>query len=294
MSDCVNCGKKLNSFTECVDPYGINVTCKNCSRIFSTLVFPKLRYDYNLDNHRTELLSAGVTEAGLSYVDACVLCLKEKKETADAIKDTDTAKKAAEEEYARLNAERIARLEALRKKRMDAFRCDIPDKDGVYYHIEGARGRVLDVYYNKCVITTNVTVGSIITHNATDGEKTIYYVDCTSLQYKRPGITIGYLQLETSGSTMNNKDSNFFNENSFTFNDDAPDTDTAENIISTGEKVEVVVEFIKKRLDEIKGGQAACGALSVVNALKGFKELLDTGVITEEEFEAKKKQLLCI
>ena len=90
-------------------------------------------------------------------------------------------------------------------------------EEDLVYSVIGARGRRIKIYPYKCVITTDATVGSIITGNATDGEKTIYYKDCIGIQYKRPGATIGYLQFETATSTMNNEKSNMFNENSFTF-----------------------------------------------------------------------------
>lgn len=83
--------------------------------------------------------------------------------------------------------------------------------------IDGARGRRIDVYDNKCVIYTDVTVGSVLTNNATDGEKTIFYKDCIGIQYKEPGIMIGYLQIETASGQMNNLKNNFFAENTFTF-----------------------------------------------------------------------------
>lgn len=298
MSNCVNCGKKINSFTECVDPYGINFTCKNCSRIFSASVFPSLSHDYDLNAHRAELVAAGVTEDGLSYIDTCISYLKEKE--AERTNAEITAALANEEE-ARRQREEEEKLAAERKARMDAFRCDTPDENGLYYHIEGVRGRVLDVYYDKCVITTNVTLGSIITHNATDGEKTIYYMDCVGVQFKKSAFTIGYLQLETAGGTMNNKNSNFFNENSFTFEDDPY---LKENFMN--EKMEVVAEFIKKRIDEIKLGKntqpaiapatvpATTSTTSLVEDLKALKELVDLGILTQEEFDAKKKQMLGI
>lgn len=87
--------------------------------------------------------------------------------------------------------------------------------------ILGARGRALTVYDTKCVIATSVTAGSILTGNATDGEKTIFYLDCTGVQYKDCGMTLGYLQLETPSMQMNNQTSNFFSENTFTFEDKA-------------------------------------------------------------------------
>ena len=90
-------------------------------------------------------------------------------------------------------------------------------QDNLLFSIEGVRGRHIDVYPYKCVITTRVTAGSIITNNATDGEKTIYFSDIIGVQFKKPGLAIGYLQLETAANLGNNDSSNFFSENTFTF-----------------------------------------------------------------------------
>jgi len=83
--------------------------------------------------------------------------------------------------------------------------------------VEGCRGRRLYVYEDYVVIKTSVTIGSVITGNATDGEKAIFYKDCVGVQFKTPGIAIGYLQLETASGQMNNLASNMFAENTFTF-----------------------------------------------------------------------------
>ena len=143
----------------------------------------------------------------------------------------------------------------------------------------------MEVYDNRVVISTKATLGSLITGNISDGEKTIYYVDCIGVQFKKSDFQIGYIQLETASALMNNKSSNFFNENSFTF-------DTS---VQTNEKMEEVANYIKKRVDEIKSSKNAPAVVSQVSAadeIKKFKELLDMGVITQEEFDAKKKQLL--
>ena len=153
------------------------------------------------------------------------------------------------------------------------------------YSLEGVRGRYMEVYDNRVVISTKATLGSLITGNISDGEKTIYYVDCIGVQFKKSDFQIGYIQLETASALMNNKSSNFFNENSFTF-------DTS---VQTNEKMEEVANYIKKRVDEIKSSKNAPAVVSQVSAadeIKKFKELLDMGVITQEEFDAKKKQLL--
>ncbi len=158
--------------------------------------------------------------------------------------------------------------------------------DGVVYSVEGVRGRHIDVYEDKCVIKTKVGFGSLLTGNATDGEKTIYYVDCIGVQFKKSGLAIGYLQLETASATMNNKKDNFFNENSFTF-----DVSKVSN-----ERMEEISNYVKKRVEEYKQSSKAPtvinSAPSDADELLKFKNLLDMGVITQEEFDAKKKQIL--
>ena len=159
---------------------------------------------------------------------------------------------------------------------------------GLIYDLKGCRGRSLRVYENKCIFKVSITVGSILTQNATDGEKTIYYSDVIGIQFKPSGLAIGYLQLETASSSGNNKTSNFFNENSFTYE--------PQNI--TNEEMEKVVAYIRERVEACKEAKnnpviaAPVAAVSVADEIKKFKELLDMGAITQEEFDAKKKQLL--
>ena len=154
------------------------------------------------------------------------------------------------------------------------------------YEIQGVRGRSIKVYSDKCVIATKAGIGSFITGNVTDGEKTIYYIDCVGVQFRRAGALIGYLQLETASAMMNNKGDNFFNENSFTF-------DTS---MVTNEQMEEVAEYVKRKVHECKTAKSAptvtVAATSAADELMKFKNLLDMGVITQEEFDAKKKQLL--
>lgn len=94
---------------------------------------------------------------------------------------------------------------------------DYLSKYPLVYSLTGCRGRSIEVYTDRVVINTSVTVGSVLTNNVTDGEKIIYYKDVVGIQYKEPGITIGYIQLETASGQMNNAASNQFSENTFTF-----------------------------------------------------------------------------
>ena len=106
--------------------------------------------------------------------------------------------------------------------------------------IAGCRGRSIAVYDNKCVITTDVTTGSLLTHNAQDGEKTILYIDVVGVQFKQCGWTIGYLQLETPSAQMNNLGSNQFSENTFTY-ESAPN-----------QLVEALRNYIVNRMESYK------------------------------------------
>lgn len=156
-------------------------------------------------------------------------------------------------------------------------------ENNLIYDLEGARGRHIKVYDDKVIITVKVGIGSFMTGNASDGEKTIYYSDCIGVQYKKCGFQLGYLQFETAGGIMNNRTNNFFNENTFTW--------STSN--QTNEKMEEVANYTKERVNYYKNiRNAPTGTLSPADELKKYKDLLDSGIITQEEFDAKKKQLL--
>lgn len=114
------------------------------------------------------------------------------------------------------------------------------------YEFEGVRGRTMKLYDTKVVIATDVTFGSIITGNATDGEKTIFLSDVVGVQFKKSGALIGYLQFETPTSQMNNKSDNAFSENTFTFENN-------KNGI-TNELMEALYNYIVDRVEELKYG----------------------------------------
>jgi hypothetical protein len=157
----------------------------------------------------------------------------------------------------------------------------------IVYAVKGVRGRFLDVYETKCVITVKAGVGSFLSGNVSDGEKTIYYKDIIGVQFKKSGLQIGYLQLETASTQMNNLNSNFFNENSFTF-----DSTTVSSEVMTD-----IVDYVKNKVEAYHGNSngnttTLIQQKSVAEELKEFKELLDLGIITVDEFEVRKKRLL--
>lgn len=111
---------------------------------------------------------------------------------------------------------------------------------------EGVRGRNLKLYDTKIIISTKKTAGSLITGNFTDGEKTIYLCDVVGVQFKKSGLAIGYLQFETPSLQMNNKNDNFFSENTFTY-------ENGKNGI-TNDLMTALYNFVTDRIEELKYG----------------------------------------
>ena len=141
-------------------------------------------------------------------------------------------------------------------------------------------GSTLNVYEDKIVI---VRKGMLAFMNyGLKGDKTIFYSNLTSIQFKKGGITNGYVQFsikggkESSGGLLSAER----DENSFVIHP------------SMNNEAEKIVEFINKKLSEVNSGGTVVQALSSADELKKFKDLLDAGIITQEEFDAKKKQLL--
>ena len=114
--------------------------------------------------------------------------------------------------------------------------------------LHGVRGRSILIYDNKCEIRVTSTVGTVltsnITSNATDGIKTIYYADCVGVLFKKAGIKIGYLELETPGLRAHSTGSQY-SENTFTFEE----TDVLSN-----ELMQEVYTYITERIEGYKYG----------------------------------------
>ena len=151
------------------------------------------------------------------------------------------------------------------------------------YDLSGVRGRSIRVFDDRAIIKVDPTAGALLTGNGSDGTKVIFYKDVIGIQFKESKFAIGYLQLETASGLMNNCKDNMFNENTFTF-----DVSTKGN--PNNETMKDVFNYIINRVSLFKQLQIQSAADEILK----FKQLLDDGVITIEEFEKKKKQLLSL
>lgn len=160
--------------------------------------------------------------------------------------------------------------------------------EGVKYCLVNSLGKILDVYENKVVFTSTQSTSTIVTGlvfgtSMTQGEKTIYFKDAIGVQYKPSSIADGYIQVETAAGGVSTSNSQYSGENSIQFSGK-----------KSNEEAEIIVSYIRKQIEDIKNAPAGgvVQQLSPAEELKKFKDLLELGVITQEEFDAKKKQLL--
>ncbi len=113
------------------------------------------------------------------------------------------------------------------------------------------------------------------------GDKNIPYASIVAVQYKKPGLTNGYIQFSLMGGSE--AKAGVFqavsDENSVMF---------------TNGKKEFFLEaknLIEQRIIQVRQGYAP---KSDADDLEKYAALRDKGVITEEEFQSKKKQILSL
>ena len=147
-------------------------------------------------------------------------------------------------------------------------------------------GTTLEVY-DTYIVINHMQVGfmaNAINGGALGGKK-IDIKNLTSVQFREPaGFTVGFIQFAYPGSIESKGGvGNMINdENSIPIQP------------SMVEQAREIVEFIEKKKEEINASQSSTiiQQTSAADELKKFKELLDSGIITQDEFDAKKKQLL--
>lgn len=148
---------------------------------------------------------------------------------------------------------------------------------------DGGCGDILFIFEDRLIIRHKGVANFLAM--GLKGDKTIYYGDLTSVQFKKAGFTPGYIQFSLAGGREDRGgvSSATSDENSITL------------ISDTNVEAEKTVSFINKKIREVKTAVSRPQVVSNVSSadeLLKFKQLLDAGVITQEEFDAKKKQLL--
>ena len=141
---------------------------------------------------------------------------------------------------------------------------------------------MLTVFDDKVIIEVKGVLGFLAQGLA--GGKTIPMDAIQSVQFKKGGAFVnGFIQFgimggrEKQGGVLAAAN----DENSVIFSMDQ------------NEKAEQIKDYIESIiLNRSKGGQTVIQQASAADDILKFKSLLDAGVITQEEFDAKKKALL--
>ena len=165
------------------------------------------------------------------------------------------------------------------------------EKQDYKYKIVAHTGTSLEVYENHIVINYMRTGGvisaaaNILTGGGTGGKR-IAISDITSIQFKEPaGVTVGFIQFSYPGSV--DKQGGIGNAL-----DDENSIPISEENLSLAKQA---VNYIETQRDNLRSSKGVVvQQQSSADELKKYKELLDSGVISQEEFDAKKKQLLGI
>lgn len=150
------------------------------------------------------------------------------------------------------------------------------------YYLKGVNGQ-LELYNDKIVIKRKGALAKM-TQGFFKGDKTLYLRQITGIQVKKGGmLTNGYIQFTVPGGVENRKG--------------LTDATKDENTVMFNKKDNDLVDKIKIKIEELQNDNLNNGTfvqqqLSPADEIKKYKGLLDEGIITGEEFNQKKKQLL--
>lgn len=151
----------------------------------------------------------------------------------------------------------------------------------VKFYLKGYNGQ-LSVYENKVVIERKGLLGAI--SNGLSGAKTIPMDSITSVQLKEAGAMFnGYIQFGILGSV----------ERKGGIGSAVDDENSVVILRKSNEDARKIRDYIEDIImNRGKNTATVIQQTSAADELKKFKELMDSGIITQEEFEAKKKELL--
>lgn len=153
------------------------------------------------------------------------------------------------------------------------------------YFVKGTNGQ-LYVYGDRIEIKRKGFLA--LAQQGLKGTKSIPFSSIKSIQIKPAGFAIGYIQFGISGGFENSrglKQANY-DENTVTF------TSAKYNKIANEIKAYIENAILKITAQPVQQNLVVEPHKSDADELRKFAELLNDGIITQEEYNIKKKQLL--
>ncbi len=155
------------------------------------------------------------------------------------------------------------------------------------YEVKSIQDQILLVYEDGIVLTRK---GKNVIP-LPDGERTYLYSDITSIEFRNCGWVLGYMDFNVKGLEHATKFTRTgqSHENHFTFTGM-----TLEENKILANKMSSVKAYIQAKIDLNRVGNAIPDGMvvSIAQEIGKFKDLLDQGIINQEEFDRKKKELL--
>lgn len=169
----------------------------------------------------------------------------------------------------------------------DAIKCKYCKKDLIEFESNEQISQLTELKgYNGTMILGegSITIkrgakGFLLGGGMLRGDKVIPYRSIVAVQLKKAGLTAGYLQLTLSGGSE--AKGGLFQST------------TDENSIHFYKGKNEIFEQGKKKIEErMLHSQKQTTSISSIDEIKKLAELRDAGIVTEEEFQAKKRTLL--
>lgn len=156
------------------------------------------------------------------------------------------------------------------------------------YSVKSVTGQVMNIYDDRVELTQEGLSGFFT--QGLQGTKTYFFRDITTIQFKNCGWTNGFFEFTFGGGhdSRGGAWGGMNNDNRFVFG--APTIGKAKQIAL---EMESINNLLQEKLSESKSTKVSNASnISVADEILKFKNLLDSGIITQEEFEKKKSELL--
>lgn len=120
--------------------------------------------------------------------------------------------------------------------------------------------------------------------------RTFFYDEITGIEFKNCGWFKGFMEFKLKGSNRRLKELNEGIASSTLF--EFSRASLPENRL-LAQKMEKINMFIQLKIQEAQAKKSSTETVvSVADEIVKFKQLLDQGILTQEEFDKKKKELL--
>lgn len=156
----------------------------------------------------------------------------------------------------------------------------------ILYEEKSINGQRLKVYEDGVVLLER----GIRSENLKPDYRTFFYDEITAIEFKNCGWLKGFMEFKLKGSERRLKELNEGIASSTRF--EFSRASLPENRL-LAQKMEKIHIFIQLKVEEARARKVEpAPVLSVADEIIKFKQLLDQGILTQEEFDKKKKELL--